>query len=49
MKFQSKFVTELCQLATTKKLRTTPYDPQMNGQYERFNSILISMLGTLPE
>ena len=31
-----------------KKLRTTPYRPQTNGQFEKFNSALINMIGTLP-
>ena len=49
MKFQNKLVTELCQLAAIKKLKMTPYHPQMNGQCERFNPTLIIMLGTLPD
>ena len=49
MKFESKLVTELYQLAATKKLRTAPYHPLMNDQCERFNYTLMNMLGTLPE
>ena len=30
-----------------KKLCTSPYHPQTNGQYECFNSTLLNMLGTL--
>ena len=32
----------------TTKLRTSLYNPQTNGQCERFSSILVGMLGTLP-
>ena len=46
--FESNLIAELCELSKVKKLRTTPYRPQTNGQCERFNSTLISMLGTLP-
>ena len=31
----------------TRKLRTSPYYPQTNGQCKKFNSTLITMLGTL--
>ena len=45
--FESELITELCRLTGTKKLRTSPYHPQTNGQCERFNSALINMLGML--
>ena len=37
----------LCQVAGVKKLRTSPYQPQTNGQCEHFNSTLLNMLWTL--
>ena len=47
--FESDLIAELCALARVKKIRTTPYRPESNGQCERFNSTLIAMLGTLPK
>ena len=46
--FESSLIMELCKLTGIKKLRTTPYRPQTNGQCEKFNSTLINMIGTLP-
>ena len=46
---ENKLVQELCDLAQVKKLGTTPYRPETNGACEKFNSTLISMLGTLPK
>ena len=39
----------MCKIAGVKKLHTTPYHPQGNGQCERFNSTLCNMLGTLSD
>ena len=46
--FESKFIANLCRLMGTKELRISPYHPKTNGQYKRFNSTLINMLGMLP-
>ena len=42
-------IQELCKIAGVKKLHTTPYHSQSNGQCERFNSTLCNMLGTLSD
>ena len=38
----------LCEIAQVKKIRTSGYHPQTNGQCECFNDTLINMLDTLP-
>ena len=43
--FESELIDNLCQVAGVKKLCTSPYRPQTNGQCERFNSTLLNMLG----
>ena len=45
--FESELIANLYEVAGVQKLRTSPYHPQTNGQYERFNSTLLNMLGTL--
>ena len=47
--FESDLIQELCKIAGVKKLHTTPYHPQSNGQCERFNPTLCNMLGTLSD
>jgi len=47
--FENKLFRQLSSLCGIKKLRTTPYHPQTNGQVERMNRTIISMLKCLPE
>ena len=42
--FENLLFKDICELAKIRKLRTGSYHPQMNGQCERFNKTLISML-----
>ena len=46
--FESTLIAELCKISKIKKLHTTLYRPQCNGQCKCFNATLISMIGTLP-
>ena len=45
--FESELIENLWQVGGVKKLRTSPYHPQTNGQCEQFNGTLLNMLGTL--
>ena len=47
--FNGKLFMALFKEAKILKLKTSPYHPQTNGQLERFNRTLMTMLGTLPE
>ena len=46
--FENNLIWELCELAQVKKLHTSLYHPETNGQCECFNATLIGMMGTLP-
>ena len=47
--FNNKLFKELNALCGIKQLRTTPYHPMGNGQCERMNGTILSMLRTLEE
>ena len=46
--FENNLIQELCELTHVKKLHTSPYHPETNGQCECLNATLTGMLGTLP-
>ena len=47
--FNGKLYTALCREAKIRKMRTSPYHLQTNGQCKRFNRTLMTMLGALPQ
>ena len=47
--FENELFQQLSKLCEIKKIRTTPYHPQSNGQVERTNQTIINMLKCLPE
>ncbi len=42
--YESKVFKELCRMLEIRKIRTSPRNPQCNGQTERFNKTLVRMI-----
>ena len=47
--FESDLLKALCEIAQIKKIWTSGYHLQTNGQHKHFNATLINILGTLPK
>ena len=47
--FESELIRETCELYGVRKTRTSPYHPQGNGQTERFNHTLCSLIKSLSQ
>ena len=47
--FESNLLKALCEIAQVKKIWTSGYHPETNGQCKHFNATLINMLGALPK
>ena len=47
--FMGKVIEDLCKMYGVKKLRTSSYHAQTNGQVERMNQTLIRMIGKLED
>ena len=45
--FESKLIAELCKIAQVQKIRMTSYHTEGNAQCERFNQMLLGMIGSL--
>ena len=42
--FESKLMTDLCRMQEIRRTRTSPRNPKCNGQVERFNRTLLTMI-----
>ena len=47
--FECNLLKALSEIAQVKKIQTSGYHPQTNGQCEGFNATLINMSGSLPK